>query len=233
MRLFTFLGAALAAGSAAAASNSTTTTVGTITVCYYSPKCAYAAKAVDPSTKVRMAQAVRDAGEHQGSALTMRTKTYTPVDAPAFEIVNSGTAPITGAKFTMLADTAESVPQDTYTIGKIGAGKAVVIVPGNSNDKKTHPTAGIFYFHGLGDPLDTSDAAPNTNAVTFVFTGKIGTQVVSSGNIVVGTSVAPSADGTVPAINFLGGPGNADGPCNDCVDPEQIGTITVSTADSH
>jgi hypothetical protein len=31
----------------------------------------------------------------------------------------------------------------------------------------------------------------------------------------------------VSRINFLGGPDNADGPCNDCVGPFQIGTLTA------
>jgi hypothetical protein len=213
----------------AGAASAATSTLGTITVCYYSPKCAFAANAVGSSAKLRMAQAIRDSGEHQGGIANPLTKSYPPVDAPAFEIVNTGTESITGAKLTMLADTAENVPMDTYAIGAIAPGKHKVIVPGSSNDKKTHPANGIFFFRGLGDPLDTSDSVPNANAVTFVFTGKLGSQVVSSGNIVVGNFVKPSADGTVSAINFLGGPGNADGPCNDCVDPEQVGTISAST----
>ncbi len=206
------------------------TAVGTISVCYYSTKCAYAANAVDPPAKVRMAQAVRDSGEHQGATKpAAAVKTYEPIDAPAFQIVNTGTLAITDAYLTMLADTAESVPRDTYHIGTIKPGRKVTIVPGNSNDKKTHPSTGLFYFRGLGDPLDTSDAAPNANAVTLVFTGKIGTQAVTSGKIVASASVAPSADGTVAALNFLGGPGNSDGPCGDCVDPEIIGTINYAS----
>ncbi len=206
------------------------TALGTISVCYYSPKCAYAADAVDPPAKVRMAQAVRDSGEHQGEAAkpSPAAKTYAPIDAPAFQIANTGTLAITDAYLTMLADTAESVPRDAYRIGTIKPGRRVTIVPGNSNDKRTHPPTGLFYFRGLGDPLDTSDAVPNANAVTLVFTGKIGTQSVTSGRIVAGASVAPSADGTVAALNFLGGPGNSDGPCGDCVDSEVVGMINYS-----
>jgi hypothetical protein len=204
------------------------TQLGTITACYYSTKCPFAANAVDPPAKVRMAQAVRDSGEHLGNPDHQAATTSAPIDAPAFEIRNTGTAKITDATFTMFADKAENVPADTYHIGGIPAGKFVVIVPGNSNDKKTHPSSGIFYFRGLGDPLDTSDSAPDSNSVIFVFNGKIGTTSVTSGKIVVGHSAGKSGDGTVASLNFLGGPGNADGPCGDCFDPKVIATISPS-----
>lgn len=222
-----------AACTARAGSPDTAPVYGTITVCYFSPKCEFAAKAVSPSAQKRMLQAIRDSGEHQGSINDQTKAKYTAVDAPAFKITNTSKQDMTSVKFTMLADSAEGVPQDSFTIGKLDAGKSRVIVPGNSNDKKTHPSGGIFYFQGVGDPLDTSDAVPNQNTVTFVLTAKIGTQALTSGNIVAGSFAKASADGTVASINFLGGPGNADGPCADCVDPEQIGTISASAASTH
>jgi hypothetical protein len=36
----------------------------------------------------------------------------------------------------------------------------------------------------------------------------------------------------VSSLNFLGGPGNADGPCNDCYGSKVIANITIASTDA-
>ncbi len=179
------------------------TSVGTITVCYYSAECAY--------TSVGGIGGV--------------------VDGPAFQFSNSGTKPITGARFAIAANKALGVKADSFSIGTINAGASFVLIPGATNDRKKRTNSSLFFYYvGPTSPRDTSDSEPNSNAITFQFNGKIGTSNVTSGKIVVGASAGPSADGSVAQINFLGGPGNADGPCNDCVKPMVIATLTQASA---
>ena len=201
---------AMAAGAASAQ-----TAVGQISVCYYSTECAFAnvPGIVRPPNA---AQLLRDSGEHTGGGRAPTATSSTPVDAPAFQIVNTGTVAISAASFTIEANKKLGVVRDTFHSGTIRPGKSFVIVPGASNDKKTHPTGGIFTFNAPGSPLDTSDSGPDDNALKFVFNGKVGTASVTSGVIEPGSFLKPSTDGTVASLNFLGGPGNADGPCNDC-----------------
>jgi hypothetical protein len=201
------------------------TSFGTVTVCYFSAECSFAniPGIVHPPNE---AQKLRDSGEHPGAhPLTSGT----PVDAPAFQFTNTGTAAIKDAAFTIEASTSLSIVKDTFHIGTIKPGKSFVIVPGASNDKKTHPAGGFFTFNSPGTPLDTSDSAPNANTVQFEFTGKVGSTRVTSGIIEPGTSAGPSVDGSVTLLNFLGGPGNADGPCNDCFASKVIANITAVT----
>lgn len=145
-----------------------------------------------------------------------------PVDAPAFEFTNTSDSDIAGAKFTIHAMTG--LTQDQFVIGKIPAHKSVIVVPGYSNDRKVH-SAGSFFTY-TGTPFDTSDSGPSANTIKFSFTGKIGTVSVTSGVIVTGKTTGPSNDGTVSHLNFLGGPANTDGPCNDCFGPKQIAILT-------
>jgi len=178
--------------------------VGTIYACYYSAECAY-------------------------SGTTSLTP---PTDGPAFQITNTGTETITGAVLYVKAAKKISLVADHYTIGAIKPGASVAIIVGASNDKKKHPTGGFFTFIGPDSPYDTSDANLDSDGIVFVFTGKIGTTKVTSGNIVTGATAGPSVDGSVAKLNFLGGPGNADGPCGDCFGSKQIATIStvVTTA---
>ena len=169
--------------------------VGTITVCYWSTTCSY------PAT-IGL------------SGL---------VDAPAFEITNTGSLPIKAARFKILPNTAQGVAMDTFHIGTIPANSSVVLVPQYSNDGGVHPS-GSFWFW-TGTPLDTSDLGPDSDHIKFVFRGTVAKAPVGSGVIVTGTTAGPSNDNTVDPINFLGGPHNADGICNNCVGPYQIGTI--------
>ena len=174
------------------------TVVGTISVCYYAPNCTYT----------------------ESIGLTP------PVDSPAFLITNTSESTITNARFTIKANAANEVAKDSFKIGKLKPGHSVVIVPQYSNDGGTnHPPGALFFF--TGSPLDTSESGPDANNNKFIFTGSMGALTVSSGIIEPKATVGPSNDATVSKINFLGGPANADGPCNDCVGPFQIGTLTA------
>jgi len=204
------------------------TSFGTVTVCYFSAECTFAniPGIVHPPNE---AQKLRDSGEHQGAhPLTSGT----PVDAPAFQFTNTGTKAIRDATLTIEKSKSLNIVQDTFHIGTIKPGKSFVIVPGASNDKKTHPSGGFFTFSSPGTPLDTSDSGPDDSSIAFKFAGKVGSTAVTSGIIEPGTSAGPSADGTVAVLNFLGGPGNADGPCNDCFASKVIASITAVSKDA-
>jgi len=179
--------------SAAAQWEQRSTGFGTITACYYSTTCNY----------------------------TAAIRLNPPVDAPAFEFINTTGTDITDAVFSI--DVRAGTVQDTYTIGTIRANGRVVMVPGYSNDHKTHPANGFFKFSG--SPEDTSDNGVDADAITFTLAGKLGKYNVTSGTIVTGATARKSNDGTVRKINFLGGPGNDDGPCDNCFGPVQIATI--------
>jgi hypothetical protein len=204
------------------------TVVGTVTVCYYSAECSFAniAGIVHAPDE---AQKLRDSGEHQGVLAASATGSA-PVDAPAFQFTNTGTVAITGANFAIAPNSKLGVALDVFHIGTIKPGASFVIVPGASNDKKVHKPGAFFTYSSPGNPLDTSDSGPNANNLKFTFTGKIGTQSVTSGGIQPGKSLSKAADGTVASLNFLGGPGNADGPCNDCYAAKVVAQITESAA---
>jgi hypothetical protein len=218
-------GLALAASIQAASAQ---TVVGTVTVCYYSTECAFAnipgiVHAPDE------AQKLRDSGEHQG-VLAVSATGATPVDAPAFEFTNTSKTAITGANFSIAANGKDGVALDVFHIGTIKPGASFVIVPGASNDKRVHKAGAFFAYSSPGTPLDTSDSGPNANNLKFTFDGVVGKQQVTSGPIEPGNSLSKSVDGTVASLNFLGGPGNADGPCNDCYAAKIVAQITASTA---
>jgi hypothetical protein len=206
------------------------TAVGTVSVCYYSGECPYANV---PGMKAQPTaqQRYRDTGEHPLTPQIISRTTFTQVDAPAFLFTNTGSAAITGARFLIKANSAASVVADHYQLGTIMPGASIAIVPGASNDKKTHPAGGFFTYIAPGEPLDTSDSGPDDNTIVFAFEGKIGKQKVTSGNILVGKSAGPSMDGTVASLNFLGGPGNADAPCGDCFGNTVIAQLTVKGGD--
>jgi hypothetical protein len=204
------------------------TVVGTVTVCYYSAECGFAnvpgiLHAPDE------AQKLRDSGEHEG-VLTHSATGATPVDAPAFEFTNTSATAITGANFSIAPNGKLGVILDVFHIGTIKPGASFVIVPGASNDKKVHKAGAFFAYSSPGNPLDTSDSGPNANTLKFTFAGKLGTQTITSGPIFPGNSLSKSADGTVASLNFLGGPGNADGPCNDCYAAKVVAQLTASAA---
>ena len=198
LRAATIAAVAVAAGLGLASVAAAQTTVGTITLCYYAPACGY-------TQKIGLAP---------------------PVDAPAFRITNTSAHPITHGVFTINRNRNLEITKDRFMIGRIAPGKSAIIVPGYSNDGSTRHPPGAFFSYS-GSPRDTSEDGPNANATSFIFTGAIGTSTVTSGTIRAGATAGPANDGTVDHLNFLGGPSDADPPCNDCFGPKQIGTLTV------
>jgi hypothetical protein len=216
MRRIGLMAAALAIGVAGRANAQS---VGTINVCYYTPECGFAAAALPADMRVKP-KGDRDHVKHG------RAESNPVVDAPAFQFVNNGATPIKGAVFKILANKKLSIPADSYDIGTIPANSSVTLLVGASNDGKTRPDSSYFFWYfGANSPRDTSDVGPDDDAITFEFTGKVGKTKVSSGTILTSATAGAANDGSVAHINFLGGPGNADGPCNDCVGPYVIGQI--------
>jgi acid phosphatase len=147
------------------------------------------------------------------------------LDGPAFIIENpSGTA-ITNGVLT-LGPTGGS---DFFFVGTIPAGSHFIVLPGITNDGQT----GHSFFAVTGTIRDTSEYGPNADNTQFEFTGLQGSLNVDSGVFTPTTSKRPSNDGLVPLMNFLGGPGNNDGPCNDCYGPAVVATLTATAPTVH
>src|SRR5271166_4301636 len=140
-----------------------------------------------------------------------------PVDAPVFIFQNTSGTPITNVVFYINGDGY----QDSFKVGTIPAGMSVFVTPGLSNDGGS----GHTFFQYTGTPLDTSDLGPDGDDVQFWFTGLQGSVPVSSSVFTPGQTAGPSNDGTVSYINFLGGPGNADAPCDNCFGPKVVATL--------
>jgi hypothetical protein len=141
------------------------------------------------------------------------------LDGPTFEINNTSATAITNATFTANGD--------TYNVGTIAASSSVILRPGVSNDGGSH--SGFWIV--TGGILDTSDLGPDSNTLQFQLTGLFGILTADTGVFTPATSVqALSNDGLASSINFLGGPGNTDGPCNDCYGPDIVALINVADA---
>jgi len=140
-------------------------------------------------------------------------------DGPIFKINNLTSAPLTNVEFTANGD--------TYHVGTIAALGNVILLPGVSNDGGTH-TSGAFWFV-TGSIRDTSEEGPNSNTTPFVLNAVAGGESVTTDTFTPATSVqATSNDGTVKNINFLGGPGDNDGPCENCYGPDIVATINTA-----
>ena len=138
-------------------------------------------------------------------------------DGPIFEINNTSSVNITGGLFTANGD--------TFNVGTIAALSSVILIPGISSDGSPHSG----FWHVTGVLLDTSESGPNGNDTQFSFTGLQGALTVSSGVFTPASSIqALSNDTTVSNINFLGGPGNADIPCNLCYGPTIVATLSTA-----
>jgi uncharacterized protein (TIGR03437 family) len=154
-------------------------------------------------------------------------------DGPIFVFVNTSSTPISNAVITI-------VGVDFFDIGTIGANSSVTVVPGVSNDGQNHGSNNFFTV--TGSIYDTSENFPSLNSTPFQFSGQQGnTQIVSVD--ICGAIAAPtftpactagvSNDGTVPNLNFLGGPGDNDGPCSNCFGPAivaDLGTFNAGSA---
>lgn len=146
------------------------------------------------------------------------------LDAPAFQFTNKSAFPIDQAEFLVRRNAKAGVVQDKFSIGTIAVGASVVVIPGLSDDGKTHPAGGMFTF--LGHPLDTSKFGPLGNRVQFGFAGRSpGVKLIAT-TIVVRATAGTSNDGSVAEINFLGGPKKGEaGTCGNCFGPLLIGNI--------
>lgn len=145
-------------------------------------------------------------------------------DGPAFVIENFSATPITNAFLSILVGDDNATP-DTFNVGTIAANSFVVIEPGVSNDGGS----GHTFFTFTGGILDTSDSGPSGNGVPFSFTGLLGALSVSSGIFTPAATAGLTNDGTISNMNFLGGPGNNDGPCNNCFGPKVVADINISS----
>lgn len=158
-----------------------------------------------------------------------------PIDGPVFVFVNTSSTPITNALFSV-SDAASSV-QDSFTIGTLGPNQTFILVPGVTDDGQNHGSNNFFTV--TGTPNDTSDNGPSDNAARFTFTGQQGGTQIQSVDVcgIVGAPVftpactqGASNDGAVPNINFLGGPGDNDGPCNNCFGPQIVALLNTVTS---
>jgi hypothetical protein len=150
-------------------------------------------------------------------------------DGPAFVIENFSATPITNAFLSILVG-GDNAIADTFNVGTIPANSFVVIEPGLSNDGG----AGHTFFTFLGSILDTSDGGPSANGVPFSFNGLLGALTVSSSTFTPAATAGTTNDGTISNMNFLGGPGNNDGPCSDCFGPKVVADINIlSTVPDH
>jgi hypothetical protein len=135
------------------------------------------------------------------------------LDGPAFRIDN-----LSGTDMTNVVFNANG---DSFAVGTIAANSYVVVVPGFSNDGG----AGHTFFAFLGGVLDTSDVGPAGNNVPFSVTGQQGAVQLTTGQFTPDATKGPTNDGAIAVMNFLGGPGNNDGPCSDCFGPKVVADI--------
>jgi hypothetical protein len=139
------------------------------------------------------------------------------LDGPTFEINNLTATALTGLQFTANGD--------TFNVGTIAGNSFVLLEPGLSNDGGV----GHTFWQFTGSILDTSDVGPGANNTPFQLSGFFGPLVATTGIFTPASSVqAFSNDNTVPNINFLGGPANTDGPCNNCYGPTIVATINTA-----
>jgi hypothetical protein len=139
------------------------------------------------------------------------------LDGPIFLFHNTSATDITSGVFKIGPGGGFT---DSFNVGTIAAGTTVGVVPGVSDDGGTGHTFFAFVCPYPGCIRDTSEVevGPNGNNTQFRFTGQQGSKPVDSGVFTPAPTQGPSLDGTVSNINFLGGPGNNDGPCNSCFD---------------
>jgi len=133
------------------------------------------------------------------------------IDGPTFILRNTSTTGMTGG---VLKIGPGGGVTDSFNVGAIPASGQVTVAPGLSNDQGT----GHTFFAHTGSILDTSESGPNASNTQFQFTALETSFTADSGAFTPAATIGPSLDGTTSAINFLGGPGNADLPCNNCFD---------------
>ncbi len=153
------------------------------------------------------------------------------IDGPVFVFVNTSSTPITNAVFSV-SDAASGI-QDSFKVGTINPNSSFTLIPGVTDDGQNH--GGSNFFTVTGTPLDTSDDGPSANTTRFTFTGQQGSTTIQSADV-CGVPAPPtftpactlqplSNDGNVSNINFLGGPGDNDGPCDNCFGPAIVALL--------
>lgn len=162
---------------------------------------------------------------------------YGVVDGPVFVFVNTSSTAITNAVFSV-SDPSTGI-KDSFAIGTLPANNAsqpFILIPGVTDDKQNHGSNNFFTV--TGTPNDTSDNGPSSDNTQFQFTGQQGGTQIQSVDV-CGIIAAPvftpactqgvSNDGSVPNINFLGGPGDNDGPCDNCFGPQIVALLNTVT----
>ena len=152
------------------------------------------------------------------------------VDGPVFVFENNSATDITNGVFSI--GPGGATPDD-FLVGTIPANSFTIVAPGFSNDGQ----AGHTFFAVLGggvdivnDTLDTSDSGPSGDNVQFHFTGLQGGLLVDSGVFTPAATTGATNDGAIADMNFLGGPGNNDGPCNNCFGPKVVADLDLVPA---
>ena len=146
-----------------------------------------------------------------------------PAHGAIIVIEDGSSTPITDGVLTV---DPPGGPEDQFNVGTVPAGQHVLIEPGISNDGGTAHT----FFKVTGTLLDESKFGPNGNDVQFEFTGTQGTATVDSGVFTPAATAGPSTDGTVPDLNFLGGPGDLEGSLTDGFGPKVVASLTATPA---
>ncbi len=146
-------------------------------------------------------------------------------DGAIFAIENASSQNITGGVLTV---NPPGGPSDSFNVGTVPAGQFVLVEPGISNDGGTNHT----FFKVTGTLLDESDSGPNSDDTQFEFTGTQGGVAIDSGIFTPAATKGPSNDGKAQSVNFLGGPGDADGPCTDCFGPQVVATFSPQSGTS-
>jgi hypothetical protein len=153
------------------------------------------------------------------------------LDGPAFVILNTSGIDITNAVLTVIGE-------DFFDVGTISANSSVTVIAGISNDGQSHGASN--FFTATGSAFDSSDHFSSLNTDQLELTGQQGGAQVQSLDVcgiiaapifTPACTAGPSTDGTVSSINFLGGPGDNDAPCNNCFAPQIVANlITVGSS---
>lgn len=162
-------------------------------------------------------------GDIQGVYFATNPFGISPVlDGPAFVFENTSGAAITGGVFTILAGNGEAAA-DSFNVGTIAAGGKFIIETGITSDGGS----GHTFFAVIGGGFDTSETGAFNDNTQFRFTGLQGAVQVTTGIFTPGMSKFASNDGVIASMNFLGGPGDNDGPCGNCYGPHIIATMST------
>ena len=155
--------------------------------------------------------------------------TGTPIgpvaDGPAFIIENKSSSTALTNVVLNIGVGGNNSTADSFNVGTIAASSYVAVAPGLSNDGGS----GHSFFAFTGSLRDTSDVGPNSDSVPFSLTALYGGVDAATGTFTPAATQGPSNDNTVSNLNFLGGPGDNDGPCNNCFGPKVVAEIQLAS----